>query len=159
MAPWPLKPHRTVMAPYTCPCCYGNTGAMSSIPARFPFKEGWNMPFTSSQGKRRQGLTSGTAVVAKSSWPSATLPPQQVSKQLPVFFINKVLLRHSHICPFVYCLWLLPDTTAEWIVAIETGLKSLKYFYPKIFLPFKKMYTDPCSAGVWVKRLPPLGHG
>lgn len=51
-------------------------------------------------------------------------------------FINKVLLRHSHICPFVYCLWLLPDTIAEWIVAIETGLKSLKYFYPKIFLKY-----------------------
>ena len=47
---------------------------------------------------------------------------QAKSNTIPLFYINMVLLEHSHICPFMYCFWLL---SLQW--QKPHGLQSLKY--------------------------------
>ena len=61
-----------------------------------------------------------------------------------VLFINKVLLKHSHAHPFMYCLWLLLLYSGR--VDFGTGTiwpQSRKYFQ---FDPLQKRFADPLDG-------------
>ena len=65
-------------------------------------------------------------------------------RDLSAVFINKVLLKHSHAHPFMYCLWLLLLYSGR--VDFGTGTiwpQSRKYFQ---FDPLQKRFADPLDG-------------